>query len=391
MNGRKVIASGLSKHELAGTSASASVPTAAPVPPAELTIVVPTFNERGNVERLVQLLDACLVGIAWEVIVVDDDSPDGTAALVRTLGRRDGRIRCLQRLGRRGLSSACIEGMLASTAPFVAVMDADLQHDETLLPRMLDILRGGDADLVVGSRYIGTTEVPGWNERRRLISRAATRLGRQALHVELSDPMSGFFMLRREALERSVRQLSGIGFKLLLDIVVSAEMPLRVRELPYRFRPRNVGESKLDARVGIDFILMLIDKLIGVLIPPRFVLFGFVGGLGLFVHLAVLWLVFRFLDESFVAGQTAATLTAMTFNYALNNELTYRDRRLRGRDWLRGLLVFVLACSIGAAANVGVAAQLYVGHTPWFLSAIAGVVVGAVWNYAVTALYVWKR
>ncbi|MEK0082987.1 glycosyltransferase [Benzoatithermus flavus] len=367
-------------------------PATDPVVPVELCVVVPTYNERDNIGRLLERLERCLVGVAaFEIIVVDDDSPDRTAAAVRAIAQSRPWVRCLQRIGRRGLSSACIEGMLATSAPCLAVIDADLQHDETLLPRMLELLRRGEADLVVGSRYAESALVPGWDERRWLLSRFATRLGQKLLGVELSDPMSGFFMLRREAFEAVVRRLSGIGFKLLLDILVSAPTPLRVKELAYSFRPREVGASKLDTRVAVDFALMLLDKLTGGLIPARFVLFAVVGAAGLVVHLAVLGFVFRFLGEPFVAGQAAATLVAMSFNYALNNELTYRDRRLRGWRWLEGWGSFVLACGIGALANVGVAAQLHAERTPWLLSALAGVAVGAVWNYVVTALYVWKR
>ena len=361
---------------------------AAPLRPAELAVVVPTFNERGNLEPLADGLKRCLAGVAWEMIVVDDDSPDGTAAFVRDLGRRDARVRCLQRIGRRGLASACIEGVLATNAPYVAVIDADLQHDEELLPLMLDVLRAGEADVAVGSRYSITSAVPGWDERRHLISRFATRVGQTVLRVELSDPMSGFFMIRREAFESALRRLSGVGFKLLLDLLVSAPL-LRVRELPYHFRPRKVGESKLDTRAAVDFVLMLLDKLVGSVVPARLALFGVVGALGILVHLAVLELLFG-LGQTFVAGQASATVAAMTFNFAVNNELTYRDRQLRGWRWLRGWLSFALVCGIGALANVGVAARLYADATPWPLSALAGIAVGTVWNYGVTARYVWR-
>lgn len=372
------------------------LPSSAPAPapalaPVELCVVVPTFNERANLLPLIERLERCLAGTAFEVVFVDDDSPDATAAAARALAQARPWVRCVQRIGRRGLSSACIEGMLATSAPYLAVIDADLQHDEALLPQMLEALRRGEADLVVGSRYTEGEAVPGWDERRRLISRFATRLSQKLLRARLSDPMSGFFMLRRDAFEAVVRRLSGVGFKLLLDILVSAPQPLRVKELPYRFRPRERGESKLDSRVAVEFALMLIDKLTHGLVPARFVLFGAVGAAGVLVHLAVLGLVFRLLGASFVAGQALATLAAMTFNYALNNELTYSDRRLRGWRWAKGLVSFMLACGVGALANVGVAAQLHAEHTPWLLSALAGIAVGVVWNYVVTALFVWKR
>jgi dolichol-phosphate mannosyltransferase len=360
----------------------------APLRPAELSVVVPTFNERGNLEPLVERLARSLGDVAWEVIVVDDDSPDGTAAFVRDLGRRDARVRCLQRIGRRGLSSACIEGMLATTAPYLAVIDADLQHDEALLPRMLAVLRAGEADVAVGSRYSMSSAVPGWDGHRHLISRFATRVGQVALRVEISDPMSGFFMIRREAFENVVRRLSGVGFKLLLDLLASEPL-LRVRELPYHFRQRQVGESKLDARAALDFLLMLLDKLVGRVVPARLALFGAVGALGILVHLAVLELAFG-LGQTFVVGQASATAAAMISNFAINNELTYRDRRLRGWRWLRVWLSFAVVCGVGALANVGVAARLYADATPWPLSALAGIAVGTVWNYAVTARYVWR-
>ncbi len=357
----------------------------------ELTVVVPTFNEAPNVEELVRRLGDVLGGVEWEVVFVDDDSPDGTADLVRRLARENRRVRVLHRIGRRGLSSACIEGMLSSAAPYLAVMDADLQHDEALLPQMLRVLREDAADLVVGSRYVAEGSVAGWDERRQLISRFATRLSHLVARAPIADPMSGFFMLRRDVLHDAVHRLSAIGFKILLDIMASTPRPLRLRELPYTFRDRRAGESKLDNRAVQDFLLLLLDKAIGRYVPPRFVLFTLVGGLGTFVHLAVLTALFQGLGTSFVTGQAAATLTAMVFNFSVNNVLTYRDQQLKGRAWFTGLLSFILACSVGALANVGVAAQLFAQETNWILSAVAGVIIGAVWNYAATSFYTWRR
>jgi dolichol-phosphate mannosyltransferase len=352
-------------------------------------VVVPTFNEKGNLRELVDRLDRTLAGIGWEVIFVDDDSPDGTAEFARELGRSDPRIRCLKRIGRRGLSSACVEGMLSTSAPYIAVMDADLQHDETLLPRMLDVLRGEPIDIVVGSRYVEGGGTGSWEESRLRKSRLATRFAQAAIKAPLQDPMSGFFALRAELLDSVVRRLSSIGFKILLDILASSPTPLRVREIPYEFRERTSGESKLDSRVAWDFLMLILDKTVGTLIPVRFLMFMFVGGLGVFVHFAVLTTLFTALETSFLIGQSAATLVAMTFNFALNNVLTYRDMRLRGWRWLWGWMTFVLACSIGGLANVGIANYLFQQQTFWVLSAAAGILVGVVWNYAVTSLYTW--
>lgn len=356
-----------------------------------LSIVVPTFNERDNVRELVAELTRALAGLEWEVIFVDDDSPDGTSQTVRALAREDARVRCVQRLGRRGLASACVEGMLASTAPYVAVMDGDLQHDASILPQMLACLERGDAELVVGSRYLSGGGVGGWSQRRRLMSRLATRLSRAVVPATLTDPMSGFFALRRPLLDEVVRRLSGIGFKVLLDIVASGERAPRIREIPYVFRPRAAGESKLDQLVAWEYTMLLADKLVGRYVPVRFVSFALIGATGVGVHFGILALTYVLLGLRFVASQALAVSGSMVFNYTINNLLTYRDRRRTGWGWLRGLVSFVAACSIGAVANVGVAAFLFGERTEWAIAAVAGVLVGAVWNYAVTSVYTWGR
>jgi dolichol-phosphate mannosyltransferase len=357
----------------------------------ELSVIVPTFNERENIPELIARLEVCLKDRSWEVVFVDDDSPDGTANLVREYAAADNRVRCIQRIGRRGLSSACVEGLLASTASFLAVIDADMQHDERLLPQMLDTLKQTDADIVVGSRYAPGGDIGDWDARRARMSRLATRLSRLLTPAELTDPMSGFFMMRRSVLDASVHKLSAIGFKILTDLFASFPRPLRFKELAYGFRARRAGESKLDSVTAWDYAMLLLDKLIGDWMPVRFLAFSFIGAVGLFVHLAVLTLVFQGLRRSFVEGQAIATLCAMTFNYVINNVLTYRDMRLRGTRWLRGWATFVLACSIGGLANLGVSATVYsLGHG-WFPAAIAGILVGAVWNYAVTMMLTWGR
>jgi dolichol-phosphate mannosyltransferase len=357
----------------------------------ELSIVVPTFNERENIAELIGRLVLCLGERSWEVVFVDDDSPDGTAEVVRQHAASDSRVRCLRRIGRRGLSSACVEGMLATTAPYLAVIDADLQHDERLLPQMLDALKQGDTDIVVGSRYAPGGDIGDWDERRARMSRLAVRLSRLVVPRELTDPMSGFFMMRRSVLEGSVHRLSAIGFKILTDVFASHRQPLRFQEFAYRFSVRRAGVSKLDSVTAWDYIMLLLDKMIGRWIPVRFLAFSIVGAVGVAVHFAVLYLVFQGLQRGFIAGQAIATLCAMTFNYAVNNVLTYRDMRLRGTRWLRGWASFVLACSIGGFANLGVASTVFGLGRGWFLAAVAGIMVGAVWNYAVTMMLTWGR
>jgi dolichol-phosphate mannosyltransferase len=194
---------------------TASAPTAAGAdqaavlrPAPELSIVVPTFNERANIPILVERLSRLLVSCDWEVVFVDDNSPDGTAAAARAIGATDSRVRCIRRIGRRGLAGACLEGMLSSQARYVAVMDADLQHDEGLLVGMLDCLRSGRADLAVASRYLYGGSSAGLSKQRSRVSRWANGLVRLVLGIDLTDPMSGHFMIRRDVFETLAPALS---------------------------------------------------------------------------------------------------------------------------------------------------------------------------------------
>lgn len=356
----------------------------------QLCVVVPTFNERDNVGRLFAKLEAALPGIAWEVVFVDDNSPDGTWEVVRGLAQNDSRVRCIRRIGRRGLSGACIEGILASSAPFVAVMDADLQHDETQLPKMLALLQNDEAELVVGSRYVSGGSAKSFNKQRLGGSMFATSLARRLLHIDVADPMSGFFMLRRERFEQLAPSLSVQGFKILLDLVASAQGSLRIVEIPYTFGTRLHGESKLDSLVVMDFLGLVLAKLTHDLVSLRFLLFALVGSLGLAVHLITLYAVLSVSAVPFATAQTIAAVLAMTFNFLLNNSLTYRDQRLKGVAILRGLLLFYLVCSVGLLANVGVAFSLYGQQPIWWLAGAAGALMGVVWNYAVSSLFVWR-
>jgi len=355
---------------------------------AELSIIVPTYKERGNVAELVRRLDAALTGIAWEAIYVDDNSPDGTADAVKEIAARDSRIRCLKRVGRRGLAGACIEGILSSSAPYVAVIDADLQHDEKILPAMLARLQSGEADLVAGTRYVAGGSAASFSEKRGALSRLATKLTRLLTGTELSDPMSGFFMMRRDRFDEIAPRLSPQGFKILLDIAGSGR--LRIAEQPFVFGTRFAGESKFNAQIGLEFLGLLAAKSTGDLLDPRFVYFALVGSIGVVVHLMVLA---ASLDAplSFFQAQAIATLVAMTSNFILNNEITYRDRRLKSWAALRGFVLFVLFASIGAIANVDVAEWLYQGSaTGWWIAGAAGAIMSAFWNYAMSTLFVWR-
>ena len=356
-----------------------------------LAVIVPTFNERDNVTTLFRRLEAALAGVNWEVIFVDDNSPDGTWDVVRAMAREDSRVRCIRRIGRRGLSGACIEGILASSAPYAAVIDADLQHDERQLPKMLALLQGGQAELVIGSRYIEGGSADSFDKQRAGASALATEVAKRVLGVKIADPMSGFFMIRRDRFEQLAPQLSTQGFKILLDIVATARGDLRVKEIPYTFGSRLHGESKLDSTVALDFLGLVLAKLTGDVVSLRFLLFAMVGSTGLLVHLAALFVALEVFGLPFPEAQACGALVAMTSNFILNNFLTYRDQRLKGFSILRGLLLFYLVCSVGLFANVGVAFSVYDQEPIWWLAGAAGALMGVVWNYAMSGLFVWRK
>jgi len=357
----------------------------------ELSVVAPTFNERANVVELTARLEKVMGDVPWEVLFVDDDSPDGTSNVVRELAQSKPYVRCLHRIGRRGLSRAVVEGILATSAPYIAVIDADLQHDETLLPKMLARLREGDLDVIVGSRYAAGGSVGEWDSSRAAISRFATAISRLIVTADLTDPMSGFFMIRRDAFLRAVRNLSGEGYKILLDLFASSPTPMRFAELSYTFRNRLAGQSKLDSAVMWEYLMLIVDKRLGHILPARFIMFSLVGLSGVGVHLATLWSSHRLAGIDFGVAQTVATFVAMTSNYWLNNFLTYRDRRRLGLRFLTGLLSFYAVCGVGVVANVGVASFVFHQDYKWWLAGIAGAVVGTVWNYAASAIFTWGR
>jgi dolichol-phosphate mannosyltransferase len=356
----------------------------------ELTVVVPTFNEARNVPLVVERLATVLKGVAWEVVFVDDDSPDSTADVARQIALTDRRVRVIRRIGRRGLSSACVEGVLSSSAPFFAVMDGDLQHDDAKLPTMFGRIKADDLDIVVGSRYLEGERTGGLaSNTRKRISQFAGNVSRLVLHADLTDPMSGFFVMRRSAFDDTVRNLTQQGFKILLDLFASAPRPLRFAEEPTEFHARQHGESKLDTMAAWEFGILVLDKLIGRFVPVRFVIFAAVGATGVIVHLAVLWL-FRRLGFVFIDSSVVAAIVAMTWNFVINNTITYRDQRLKGRRFLAGLASFYAIGAVGVVANVGVAQSMFIEGTSWWLAGLTGALIGVVWNFTMSSFFTWR-
>ncbi|MBI3412449.1 MAG: glycosyltransferase family 2 protein [Planctomycetes bacterium] len=356
----------------------------------ELAVVLPTFKERENVAPVLAALERALAGIHYEVIFVDDDSPDETAELIRGISLRDPRVRVLQRIHRRGLSSACVEGMMATAAPYIAVMDADLQHDETILPAMLATLKQQHLDLVIASRNMPGGSMGDFSRERVAISGFGKTLSRMVCRCELSDPMSGFFLLDRAFVHEVVRSVSAIGFKILVDLVASCRRPVRFAEVPYRFRTRQRGESKLDIMVLIEYLQLVLDKMVGDLIPARFLLFSVVGALGALLNMAALAMLFRWFGLEFTIALGVATFLAMTSNFFLNNTVTYRDRRLKGSMLWLGLVSFYAVCSVGGVITIMLSEFLRRAGLAWYTAGAIAVVITSVWNFSITQLVTWR-
>ncbi len=358
--------------------------------PLALAVIIPTYNEAANVAPMLDRLALALAGIHWEAVFVDDNSPDGTADVVRQIALTNRQVRIVQRIGRRGLSSAVIEGMLATAAPVLAVIDGDMQHDENVLPRLYEAVSQGQADIAIGTRYGAGGNIGDWSEGRVKVSKWATAIGNRVIKTEMSDPMSGLMAISRTTLEQAIPNLSGVGFKILLDIVASLPTPPTIAEIPYTFRSRERGESKAGALVGLEYLALLADKTIGRFVPLRLLSFLAIGGMGVVVHLALLG-TSLWLGGAFLTAEIVAVFGAMSFNFALNNIFTYRDRRLRGWKLVGGLISFYAVCSVGAAANIGIGNWVNDQDGRWWLAGIAGVLVGAVWNFAASAFVTWRK
>ena len=228
---------------------------------AEVSIIVPCYNEKNNVLPLFRALETALVGWRWEAIYVDDNSPDGTIEEIRKLARQDIRARGILRVNKRGLSSAVIDGVLSSSADYIAVIDGDMQHDETRLPDMLEAVIHRNFDFAVGSRHVSGGSNQGLaNYWRRFLSDRGIALSQKILPVPLKDPMSGFFVLKRKLFLNLMPTLTGTGFKILLDLILSCPSTIRVIEIPFQFRKRFSGLSKLGFVIMMQFIVMLLQK-----------------------------------------------------------------------------------------------------------------------------------
>ncbi len=361
-----------------------------------LSLILPTYNEAQNLPELLPKVHAVLGGLPHEIIVVDDDSPDGTWKVAQELGKTMEDLHVIRRVGRRGLSSAVIEGFLAAKGDVFAVMDADGQHDMALLTQLTNAITSG-ADIAIGSRYVEGGSVGQWDERRFFLSRLATRMALGVCRVKVKDPMSGFFAIRRETFEAALPHLNPKGFKILLDLLVHVPADAKAMELPFTFATRMHGESKLSRRVQLEFLEYLYDVTVGKYIPLTFVKYCMVGALGVIVNLISYTALDRIIsgvEAPTLFGFSLAVLGAIEisifFNFCLNNWWTFAHTKLRGVAAVLGFLKYNVACGFGALANVAVSGFLYSRGFGELESVILGACAGMVWNYTMSRMFTWR-
>lgn len=359
-----------------------------------LSLVLPTYNEKENLPELLGKLKTVLSSIPHEVIIVDDDSPDGTWKAAQEIAASDDHVRVIRRVGRRGLSSAVIEGFLSAKGGVLAVADADGQHDLSLVPKLYDAVKSG-AGLAIGSRYTEGGSVGQWDERRHFLSKIATGLAIRLCRVRVTDPMSGFFALNRKTFEEILPRLNPRGFKILLDVLVHAPSSLTVKEVPFTFGVRTHGESKLSRRVQIEFLEYLYDAAFGRVIPLTLIEYCVVGLLGVIVNLAA-----YFATESLLGEISFGTLSsipllagieaAIFFNFLLNNAWTFSYAKLRGWKAVTGFIKYNIVCAFGALANIAVTSFLYAYGMSPIASLAIGAFLGMIWNYTIGRLFTWN-
>ena len=357
-----------------------------------LSIVIPTYNEKDNVIIILEELKKVLKSISHEIIFVDDNSPDGTSAVVKDCMKKSSKIRLIHRIGRKGLAGAVIEGIFSANADIVAVMDCDLQHDETKLLDMINLFsKNNSLDLVIGSRFTETGEISekAFSKIRKLGSKATTLIIKKVLNITSTDPLSGFFMVKKESFLKSSENLQTQGFKVLADFLATSGKNIEIKEIGYRFKNRLAGESKMSFLTILELIGLVLSQILKGRVSIRFILFCMVGLSGIFVQLLITGLVMLLINQ-FPTSQTFGIIAAMTSNYFLNNIITFQERKLKSLDLIRGLFSFYLICSLGAFTNIAIATYIFSFSSNWLISSFIGACFGAVWNFTLSSIFTWK-
>jgi dolichol-phosphate mannosyltransferase len=375
-----------------------------------VSVITPTYDEAENLPELVRRIHESLANVPHEIIVADDNSPDRTWAVAESLAADDETITVLRRFHDPGLSAAVLDGMSAARGSYLAVIDADLQHDPAALAPMLEMLRSGNADVAVGSRESEGGGYGEWSTQRRFVSWVATAIAKVFLRVPTDDPMSGYFMLTRDAYESTAAQINPMGFKILLEFI-GRNRDLRVGEVGYEFANRVHGRTKLNRSIIRSYLLAVAELRLGRQVDPVFLLYVMVGALGLVVN-STLFTLFEALGfplintgvnealdpiySSFVASVAVTTLLL----FVVNNEFTFWEQRYTGWKMLPALLLFGLMTLVGTLVHVavfswlqetGFALALLGADAARVLHNLIGATVALVVNWYLNTSFVWKR
>lgn len=379
----------------------------------EVSVILPTYNEAENIPLIVKKLETVLKKFNYEILIVDDNSPDKTYDIAVRLGENNKRIRAIRRVHERGLSSAIVAGFANANGKYRIVMDADMQHDEKVLPLFIEKFREG-YDLVIGTRRAEGGGTKNWSWIRRFISRVASLMARIILVKKSTDPGSGFFGVSKEYFEKSKDKLNPRGFKILLEFL-ALDDKAKMAEVGYVFLPRIYGTSKLSTKVVLEFLIALYELRIGKVISLEFIKYSMVGLSGVAVNL-----VFQFIGENYIfkalalkpflsfSGSGTALLSHISrsqvavalaieisifWNFILNNWWTFKNYKISG-FWklIRGFIVFNFVCLAGALINLSVfsiameklSMNIYVAN-------LTGIIFATMWNYLINVQTTWNE
>ena len=360
-----------------------------------ISVIIPTYNEYKNLPKLLDQLLNLETIFEKEIIIVDDNSSDGTQNLARSYSQNDRRIRLISRLGRSGLSSAIKEGCLCASGDLIVIMDADGQHEPNSIINGLEKFNNKNIDIIIGSRFLEESIIKGLSSKRESGSSIANFLARITLHSgykKLTDYMTGFILLKRNSCIKYIEKIDVNGFKFLYELLSLSKGKLTVIEIPLVFGFREFGQSKLDLAVIWDFLISLIHNFFGRIIPRRAFSFALVGLIGVFVQMFVIYFLLAVTDFDFEKILPVGVILAATSNYIINNILTFRSNKLSGKNFYFGLFKFLLVASLPIIANIGVANLFYNQlSSNTFFAQIAGILVVFIWNYAASSRVVWNN